>query len=475
LVIFAILQFLVIFASQKSSTPEKSGKSKAVIPAKQELLKATPVFEYSCRFPFARPFLRVTRLMQQSVSVLIGLRYTRAKRRNQFISFVSGFSLLGMTLGVTALIVVLSVLNGFDRELKSRILNVVPHGFVSADKPIGDWRSLGQQLEARPGIVATAPYISGFGMASFGESSEMVQIQGILPAIEKRVSVVDRHMVRGELANLQAGEWGIVIGDILARFLDAQMGDYITILTPRVSTTPMGPILMPKQFKIVGIFAVGADVDKTLAMIHLDSAQKLFRHRNSVEGLHVKVADIYQAGSIMQSVATDLGGNFRVRDWSETQGSLFQAVKMEKILIMLMLMIIVAIAAFNIISSLVLMVADKRGDIAVLRTLGMTARQIMGIFMVQGSTVGLLGIALGVILGIAGAFFVGDIVNLVERIFGQRVFDPAVYYISELPSQWLLSDTLIVVGVAIVMSFLATLPPALRAARIAPAEALRYE
>lgn len=413
--------------------------------------------------------------MLQSVPVLIGLRYTRAKRRNQFISFVSGFSLLGMTLGVMALIIVLSVLNGFDRELKGRILNVVPHGFVTGDEPIGDWQSLSERVEANPGVLATAPYISGFGLASLGDSSEMVQIQGILPEAEKHVSVVDQHMLRGELANLQSGEWGIVIGRILARFINAQVGDSISILTPRVSTTPMGPILMPKQFKVVGIFEVGADVDKTLAMIHVDSAQKLFRYRDAVEGLHVKVTDIYQAGPIMQSVAANLGEGYRVRDWSETQGSLFQAVKMEKILIMLMLMIIVAIAAFNIVSSLVLMVADKRGDIAVLRTLGMTARQIMAVFVVQGSTVGLFGIVLGVIFGIAGAFYIGDIVSFVEGVFGQKIFDPGVYYISELPSHWLLSDTLLVVGVAIVMSVLATLPPAMRAARIAPAEALRYE
>jgi lipoprotein-releasing system permease protein len=413
--------------------------------------------------------------MSRSVPLFIGLRYTRAKRRNQFISFVSGFSLLGMMLGVTALIIVLSVLNGFDRELKGRILSVIPHGFVTADRPIDDWRALAGRVEQHPGVVATAPYISGFGMASFDDNSEMVQIQGILPEEEGQVSVVDQHMIRGELANLQAGEWGIVIGRILARFINAQVGDYITILTPRVSTTPIGPVLMPRQFKVVGIFEVGADVDKNLAMIHLDSAQRLFRYRDSVEGLHVKVTDIYQAGGIMQSLDASLAENFEVKDWSETQGSLFQAVKMEKILIMLMLMIIVAIAAFNIVSSLVLMVADKRSDIAVLRTLGMTARQVMGIFMVQGSAVGLLGILLGVIFGIAGAFYVGDIVAFAEGLFGQKIFDPGVYYISELPSHWLLSDTLIVVSVAIVMSVLATLPPAVRAARIAPAEALRYE
>lgn len=413
--------------------------------------------------------------MLQSVPVLIGLRYTRAKRRNQFISFVSGFSLLGMTLGVMALIIVLSVLNGFDRELKGRILNVIPHGFISAQAPVSDWQNLAEQIERLPGVVASSPYISGFGLATSEYGSEMVEIQGILPEEEKRVSVVDQHMLRGELDDLKPGEWGIVIGRILARFLNVDVGDQISILTPRVSTTPMGPILMPRQFTVVAVFDVGAEVDKTLAMIHMDSAQRLFRYREAVEGLHVRVNDIYRAGPVMNGVAAALEGDYQVRDWSQTQGSLFQAVKMEKILIMLMLMIIVAIAAFNIISSLVLMVADKRSDIAVLRTLGMTARQVMAIFVVQGSAVGLAGIVLGVILGVLGAFYVGDIVSFLESLFGQKIFDPGVYYISELPSHWMLSDTLIVVGVAIVMSVLATFPPALRAARIAPAEALRYE
>lgn len=413
--------------------------------------------------------------MLNSVPVLIGLRYTRAKRRNQFISFVSGFSLLGMTLGVMALIIVLSVLNGFDRELKGRILNVIPHGFVSADKPVAHWQELAGQVDKVAGVVASSPYISGFGMASSDYGSEMIQIQGVLPEAEKYVSVVDEHMLRGQLEDLKAGEWGIVIGRILARFLNVDLGDHISVLTPRVSTTPMGPILSPREFKVVAIFDVGAEVDKTLAMIHLDSAQRLFRYGDTVEGLHVRVSDIYRAGPIMNKVAAALDGHYQVSDWSQTQSSLFQAIKMEKILIMLMLMIIVAIAAFNIISSLVLMVADKRSDIAVLRTLGMTGRQIMAVFVVQGTAVGVAGILLGVIFGVAGAFYVGDIVRFMEGLFGQKIFDPGVYYISELPSHWMLGDTLIVVGVALVMSVLATFPPALRAASIAPAEALRYE
>lgn len=413
--------------------------------------------------------------MLKSVPVLIGLRYTRAKRRNQFISFVSGFSLLGMTLGVMALIIVLSVLNGFDRELKGRLLNVIPHGFISSERPVENWQSLAERVERIPDVLASSPYISGFGMASSDYGSEMVQIQGILPAAEKHVSVVDEHMLRGQLDDLREGEWGIVIGRILARFLNVDLGDRISVLTPRVSTTPMGPILMPREFTVVGIFDVGAEVDKTLVMIHLHSAQRLFRYGDRVEGLHVRVSDIYRAGAVMSKVADRLEGQYEVRDWSQTQSSLFQAVKMEKILIMLMLLIIVAIAAFNIISSLVLMVADKRSDIAVLRTLGMTGRQIMGIFVVQGTAVGVAGILLGVVLGVIGAFYVGDIVSFLEALFGRKIFDPGVYYISELPSHWLLSDTLIVVGVAFIMSVLATLPPALRAARIAPAEALRYE
>lgn len=413
--------------------------------------------------------------MRKIVPLLIGLRYTRAKRRNQFISFVSGFSLLGMALGVMALIIVLSVMNGLDREMKQRILRVVPHGFVDADRPLADWQSLARQVEAQPRVLAAAPYVAGSGVATRGRQSEWTRLQGVLPEAEQQVSDIAGNMLLGDLDDLRPGQWGIVLGRTLARFVGvSSLGDQVTLTTPQFSSTLIGPSPRTRRFTVVGIFEVGAQVDSGLAMIHMDDAAKLFRTRGP-EGLHVKVDDIYQAADIMQTVRQAIGDDYRVRDWSQTQGSLFQAVRMEKILVMIMLMIIVAIAAFNIITSLVLMVADKRSDIAVLRTLGMNARQVMGIFVVQGSAVGLVGIIAGALLGALGAVYLTDIVTFFESLSGRTVFDPDVYYIPSLPSHLQWGDVMIVCGIAVVLSVLATLYPAFRASRIEPAEALRYE
>lgn len=417
--------------------------------------------------------------MSRSVSLLIGLRYTRAKRRNQFISFVSGFSLLGMALGVMALILVLSVMNGLDREMKERILRVVPHGFIDAEQPLTDWQPLAAEVEKHPHVVATAPYVDGSGVISLGRQGEWSQILGVLPEAEQRVSLIGDNMVAGNLEDLGSGEWGIVLGRTLARFIGVgSLGEQVTITTPQFSSTLLGPSPRTKRFTVVGIFEVGAQVDASLAMIHIDDAEKLYR-TGGVQGLHVKVDDIYQAAEVMQEVGRELSAEdqqkYTVKDWSQTQGSLFQAVKMEKIMVMIMLMIIVAIAAFNIITSLVLMVADKRSDIAVLRTLGMSARQVMGIFVVQGSAVGIIGIVIGCVLGAVGAFYLADIVSWFEALLGHTVFDPNVYYIPSIPSHLELGDVVIVCSTAIVMSVLATLYPAFRASKIEPAEALRYE
>ncbi|MGH1470099.1 MAG: lipoprotein-releasing ABC transporter permease subunit [Cellvibrionaceae bacterium] len=424
--------------------------------------------------------------MSRSLSLFIGLRYTRAKRRNQFISFVSGFSLLGMALGVMALIVVLSVMNGLDREMKERILRVIPHGFVelrAGPKKMPQqalWSEAQKTIEAYPHVLATAPYAKGSGVLSLGRQGQWSEIQGVLPEQEKKVSLISEHMFMGELDDLRAGQWGIVLGRTLARFLGVSgLGEYVTVTTPHFSSTLLGPSPTTKRFRIVGIFEVGAQVDNGLAMIHIEDAKKLYRLKDREEGLHVKVDDIYRAADVMQSVGDELNAHydstFQVKDWSQTQGSLFQAVKMEKIMVMILLMIIVAIAAFNIITSLVLMVADKRSDIAVLRTLGMNAKQVMGIFIVQGSVVGCVGIMAGVLLGVVGALYLSEIVNVFEGLLGQTVFDPNVYYIPSIPSLLKWSDVLTVCAIAILLSVLATLYPAYRASKIEPAEALRYE
>lgn len=412
--------------------------------------------------------------MLKNIPLYIGLRYTRAKRRNQFISFISAFSLIGMALGVMALIIVLSVMNGFDREMKERILNVVPHGFIDQQPRVKDWRALAAKVNAQPGVVASAPYIQSSAMLTYAGGVEAIELQGIDPDMEAKVSVVDQHMIVGALAQLQPGEYGIVMGRILASRLLLAPGDKIRVTSPEINMTPMGAFTRSRNFTLVGVFEVGAQVDSALALIHLSDAQKFLR-QPGVQGLHVKTENLYSAGLIMNQVRSNLGDEFSVKDWSQTQGSLFQAVKMEKIVVGSLLMIIIAVAAFNIVSSLVLMVADKRSDIAVLRTLGLNARQVMAIFVVQGSAVGFIGTFIGAIIGCLVALTLPSIMSGLESLFGLQVFDPDIYFIVQLPSVLLWHDVAVICGIALGLSFLATLYPAYRAAQIEPAEALRYE
>ncbi|MGH1440322.1 MAG: lipoprotein-releasing ABC transporter permease subunit [Cellvibrionaceae bacterium] len=416
--------------------------------------------------------------MIQSTPLFIGLRYTRAKRRHQFISFVSIFSLLGMALGTLALIVVLSVMNGFDREIKQRILSVVPHGFVDQLPRMRDWQSTAASISNAPGLVASAPYIGAFVMLGAKNSVHGVELQGILPEEESRVSNINRYILPPQkLENLQPGEFGIVLGHLVARYLNVDVGDKLVMTLPQVSVTPAGIFPRVKRFTVVGLFEVGAQVDQSLALIHLSDAQRLFRYGKAVQGLRLQTDDIYRAANVVNSLSDTLmeSGQWDLRDWSQTQGSLFQAIKMEKRMVTLLLMIIIAVAALNIVTSLVLMVSDKRSDIAVLRTLGMTTRQIMAVFIVQGSVVGIVGILVGGILGSLLALNISDLVSWFESALGLYVFDPSVYFISQIPSELRQADVMLICGVGIVLSLLATLYPAYRAAQVEPAEVLRYE
>lgn len=412
--------------------------------------------------------------MIKNIPFYIGLRYIRAKRRNQFISFISAFSLIGMALGVMALIIVLSVMNGFDREMKERILSVIPHGYIDQKPALTDWQSLAARVAQHPKVVASAPYIASNVMVSYAGGVDGVELQGILPEEEAKVSIVDQRMIVGSMAQLQPGEFGIVMGRLLASRLALAPGDKIRVTSPDISITPLGAFTRTRHFTLVGVFEVGAQVDNSLALVHLQDAQKFLR-QPGVQGLHVKTLDMFSAAKVMTELKQTLGDEFGVKDWSQTQGTLFQAVKMEKIVVGALLMIIIAIAAFNIVSSLVLMVADKRSDIAVLRTLGLSARQVMAIFVVQGSAIGFIGTLVGAIAGCIIALTLTTLMSLIESLFGFHVFDPDVYFVAQLPSELRWGDVLVICSTALFLSFIATLYPAYRASQIEPAEALRYE
>lgn len=418
--------------------------------------------------------------MSQSVSWYIGLRYIRAKRRNGFIAFVSLFALLGMMLGVFALIVVLSVMNGFDQELKNRILKVVPHGMIESTDPMGQWQTVASQVDdiaqqERIHLLGRAPVIEGKGLINFQGAIRAIALEGILPESEKQVSEIADSMLIGQIDDLVPRQYGIVMGSLIARHLGVTTGDKVSVTLPVVSVTPAGIFPRSKRFTVTGIFEVGAQVDQSLALIHIQDAQKLFRLPNQVHGLRLRFDDIYAAPEGVKRLGQKLGDDYSGTDWSHTQGSLFSAVKMEKTVVGVMLSVIIAVAAFNIITSLIMMVTEKRSDIAVLRTLGLAKQDVIKIFMVQGTVMGIAGIVIGSFSGILAAHYLSAMISFFEGVLGFQVFDKNVYFVSYLPSLWKPEDTILTCSFALVVSFLATIYPSFRAAQIEPAEALRYD
>jgi len=413
--------------------------------------------------------------MKTSIPLLIGTRYVRAKRRNHFISFISAVSMIGLILGVMVLIIVMSVMNGFDREMQTRVLGMVPHGTVSQPEGISDWRELMDYVEASPEVVASAPYIESQGLLSKDSQTRGVLLYGIDPDFHQNVSIVGEHFEQGSLQSLQAGEFGIVMGDVLARILGLEMGDPITLMVPEVSVSLAGLTPRFKRFRLVGVFKVGAEMDSGLALIHITDAAKLLKKGDKVDGVRIKVADLFNARDVTWNLAINLPGRYFVSDWTRTQGNLYKAIQMEKRMIALLLVMIVAVAAFNIVSSLVMLVQDKQGDIAILRTMGATPGQVMGIFIVQGSMIGIIGVLLGTVLGIAGALSVAEIVGFIETLFNVKVLDGSVYFINYFPSELHWNDVIWITGISLCLSLLATLYPSYRASRVSPAEALRYE
>ncbi len=405
----------------------------------------------------------------------IGLRYTSAKRRNHFISFISLTSMVGLIIGVALLITVLSVMNGFDRELQQRILGMVPHAAIKPYTVMNEWQALDEQMTAHPEVVAAAPFINAQGMVTRNGVVNGVQLNGILPEEEEQVSIISRHMIRGKLTDLQSGEFGIIVGDILARQMRLDIGDKVTVVLPEASLTPAGVFPRLKRFTVVGMFSVGADLDLSLTLIHMDDAAKVLRLESGVHGLRLKFHDLFDAPYVATDLARQLKEGYYSVDWTRTHGNLFQAIQMEKTMIGLLLMVIVAVAAFNIISTLVMVVTDKKPDIAILRTMGATPGAIMAIFIVQGAWIGVIGTVVGTVLGIVLSLNVSAIISGIETLFKMQFLSPDVYFISDLPSQLLWSDVYVVTGSALAMSLLATIYPAWRASKVEPAEALRYE
>ena len=409
--------------------------------------------------------------------LFIGLRYTRAKRRNSFISFISLISILGIALGVAALIIVLSVMNGFQKEIRARMLGITPHLQVtSSNGSMHAWQQVLQTVASHPAVLGAAPYVSGQGMLSLNESVQGVMVQGIDPEAENRLTQLSDKIKEGSLDQLRAGEFGVVLGSDLARILGARLGDSILLLTPQGQITPAGMLPRLKQFRLVGIFEIGmAPYDNSLALINLNDAQKLYRMGDAVTGISARVQDVDQAPRIAIELEPRLPNDTYANDWTRQNLNYFRAVQMEKKMMFIILSLIVAVAAFNIVSTLVMAVTDKQADIAILRTLGASPLSIMKIFMVQGIIIGLVGILLGVFGGIVISLNIGTLVPLIEQMLGIQFLSKDIYFISELPSDLHNSDVLVVSLFSFVISLLATLYPSWHAAQIQPAEALRYE
>ncbi|MDO9449609.1 MAG: lipoprotein-releasing ABC transporter permease subunit [Rugosibacter sp.] len=411
----------------------------------------------------------------------IGLRYTRAQPRegggNQFISFIALISMLGLALGVAALIIVLSVMNGFQKELRERILGVVSHIQVSSESgELADWSHVVQGVARHPQVRAAAPFVQQQGMLSFDGQVRGVMVRGIVPEAEDTVANFSRHMSAGKLTNLVTGEFGIVLGTELAHALQVRLDDKITLLAPQGLVTPAAILPRVKQFRVVGVFDVGMyEFDSGLALIELSDAQKLYRMEDRVSGVRLKIDDLFAAPKISRELLRYLDADVGVSDWTRSHANFFRAVEIEKRMMFLMLLLIVAVAAFNIVSTLVMAVQDKRADIAILRTLGASPPSIMGIFIVQGTLIGVIGLMAGVVLGVAVSLNIDVVVPFIERLFGMQFLASDVYYISELPSDMHWSDVGTISVVSFVLTILATLYPSWRASRTQPAEALRYE
>lgn len=411
--------------------------------------------------------------MFNSVTTFISFRYLKGKRRNRFISFISLASMVGLSLSIAVLITVLAVINGFESELQKRVLGLVPQAKLYGYEGVGDWQSIAAQVIEFDGVEGVAPMIELQGMLTANKQLKPVFVTGIEPQYEKEVSIISRFLTDGSLENLKAGEYGIVLDKKLAEELGVSLGERVTLVMPEAIVSPAGLVPRYKRFRLVGVFDTGAELGEYLVYIHLHDAAKILRIPNQVHGVRIKVTDLFAAPFIVQNISRQLSVSLYATDWTRTHGNLYSAIKMQKGMIALLLLLIVAVAIFNVVASLVMVVNEKKADIAILQTLGAGPRQILIIFMLQGTAIGVVGCAFGVIIGVLLAYFLGDLLGLIQ-LFVERDLMQA-YFIHYLPTELHGEDVLSIVLAALFLTVVATLYPAYRAARTQPAEALRFE
>jgi lipoprotein-releasing system permease protein len=409
--------------------------------------------------------------------LFIGLRYTRAKRRTHFISFISLVSMLGISLGIAALITVMSVMNGFEKEIRARILGAAAHiQILGPADGLRDWESVARIAKENPEVVSAAPFVQAQGLLSTGSAVRGVFVRGVVPGLEEQVADFGKHMKAGSLAALRPGEFGLAIGIGLARALDLRVGDRVTLISPQGQVTPAGLMPRLKQFTVVGIFSLDHnEFDSALALARMEDAQVLYRMQDAVSGVRLKVRDIDAAPRVARELAGKVAPGLYLSDWTQQNVNYFRAIQIEKRMMFIILTLIIAVAAFNLVSTLVMVVTDKHPDIAILRTLGVSPASVMKIFVVQGAVIGTIGTLLGVVVGVLLALNIDVVVPFVEHTFHFEILSREVYYISELPSDLHWRDVGSVAAMSLVLAFVATIYPSWRASRVNPAEALRYE
>ncbi len=409
--------------------------------------------------------------------VWIGLRYLRARRDNRFVGFISVIAMVGIALGVGILIAVLSVMNGFQVDLQRRILDIVSHATLEGDSGrMDDWQEVAERTGDQPGVVALAPFIEGRGMLVAGERSAAVELRAVMPAAERLVTAIERHLTGKGLDELSPGGWRILLGRGLAENLALKIGDRVLVVIAQGDVTPAGVAPRKRRFTVAGFIDAGMyEFDQGLALMHLDDARRLYRMGDAVTGLRYTFDDPDIAARRIRELAEGLGGRYYISDWSRRHGNFFRSIQVTKSIMFFVLLLVVAVAAFNIISTLVMVVKEKRADIAILRTQGGSPREMLTIFMTQGSIIGFVGTVAGVALGLLIAMNITTIVAGLERLLGITLVDPRVYFISELPADIRPGDVLVIAGVSLALGVLATLYPAWRAAKTQPAESLRQE